>query len=258
MSTVKFDKFDKIATISLNDPEFKNAFGPEMADDLYASLAEVQRDEALRCLILTAEGSSFCSGGKFDAKQSSHMQEAGAAFLRKRAFPVMFALKNCRVPVITAINGPAVGFGLGLSLMGDVSYAARSMYFYMAFSGVGLVPDGGSTWTLPRLIGTKKAMELAMLGGKLNADEALTLGLINRVCDDNRLMEESMELATRLADSAKSVSLMRRAFWNTWQNSFEEQLELEAQLMDEASATEDFVEGATAFMEKRRPVFKGK
>jgi 2-(1,2-epoxy-1,2-dihydrophenyl)acetyl-CoA isomerase len=156
------------------------------------------------------------------------------------------------------VNGAAAGIGMSIALMGDLIVAAKSAYFLQAFVRIGLVPDGGSTWMLPRLIGLARARELSLLAEKLPADKALEWGLINRVFDDGQMMEEAMKLAQRLADGPASIQFIRRLFWDSPHNTFEQQIDLERQSQQRAGRTEDFMEGVGAFLQKRPSKFKGK
>ncbi len=162
------------------------------------------------------------------------------------------------MPIVTAVNGAAAGVGMSFAMMGDIVVAAQSAFFLQAFARIGLVPDGGATFMLPRLVGWGRAMELSMLAERLPAEQAREWGLVNRVVDDDALMDESMGLARRLADGPRSLALIRRAYWASWSNSFESQLDLEARLQNEAGASEDFAEGVSAFLEKRDARFTGR
>ncbi|HVW73963.1 MAG TPA: enoyl-CoA hydratase-related protein [Rhizomicrobium sp.] len=157
--------------------------------------------------------------------------------------------------MVTAINGPAVGIGMSLALMGDLTVAARSSYFLLSFTRIGLAPDGGATFLLPRLIGLARARELALLAEKLPAERALDWGLINRVVDDARVMDEALNLANRLAAGPAALLLTRQLFWD--EEAYEAQLSREAAAQQQAGATDDFAEGLAAFLEKREPKFKG-
>ena len=159
--------------------------------------------------------------------------------------------------MVSAVNGPAAGVGMSFAIMADIVIAAKSAYFLQAFAKIGLVPDGGATYYLPRIVGWRRAMELSLLAERLPAERALEWGLINRVVEDDRLMEEAMIMAERLANGPRSLSMIRRAYWESQNNSFEEQLQLEALLQHEAGLTADNREGTTAFLEKRDPKFTG-
>lgn len=160
--------------------------------------------------------------------------------------------------MVSAVNGPAVGVGMSFAVMADIVVAARSAYFLQAFANIGLVPDGGATWLLPRMIGWSRAVELSLLAERLPAEQAHEWGLVNRVVDNDDLMEEAMSLATRLAKGPKSLGLIRRAYWETHANSYSEQFQLEANLQSIAGASEDNREGVQAFLEKRPAKFTGK
>jgi 2-(1,2-epoxy-1,2-dihydrophenyl)acetyl-CoA isomerase len=169
----------------------------------------------------------------------------------------MNKLRNLAFPIVTAVNGPAAGVGMSLALTGDIVMASDSAYFLQAFAKIGLVPDGGATWYLPRLIGWGRAMELSMLAERLPASEALSWGLVNRVVPEAELEAASMAMAQRLASGPKSLGLIRKAYWASWENDFNKQMQLEADLQTEAHASADNREGVAAFLEKRPPVFKG-
>ena len=155
--------------------------------------------------------------------------------------------------MVTAINGPAVGVGMSFAVMSDYAVAAKSAYFLQAFANIGLIPDGGATYILPRLIGWRRAMQLSMLAERLPAETALEWGLINKVVEDSELMEEGMAVATRLANGPKSLGLIRQAYWESLNNSYTEQLQLESDLQTVAGKTKDNMEGIKAFLEKRPP-----
>ena len=162
-------------------------------------------------------------------------------------------------PIVTSVNGAAAGAGMSFALMGDMILCARSSYFLQAFRRIGLVPDCGSTWLLPRLIGKARSVELSLMGERLPAEKALEWGLVNRVYDDAALMDETMKLARELANGPTiALSLIRKLYWDSPGNSFEDQLDLEQQLQRVAGSAEDFKEGVTAFLEKRPAKFKGK
>jgi 2-(1,2-epoxy-1,2-dihydrophenyl)acetyl-CoA isomerase len=168
-------------------------------------------------------------------------------------------LRSLHCPLVTSVNGPAAGAGMSFALMGDMVLCARSAYFLQAFRRIGLVPDCGSTWLLPRLIGRARAIELSLMGERLSAEKALAWGLVNRVVDDAVLWDETMKLARELADGPTiALSLIRKLYWESPDNSFEEQLNLEFESQRSAGTTEDFREGVTAFFEKRPAKFRGK
>ncbi len=162
------------------------------------------------------------------------------------------------MPVVTAVNGAAAGVGMSFALIGDIVCASKDAFFLQAFARVGLIPDGGATFMLPRLVGWGRAMELSLLAERLPAEKALEWGMINRVYDDNdALLDGALGIARQLANGPRSLALMRQAYWQTWHNAYEQQLELEARLQSEAGRSKDNQEGVAAFLEKRDPKFTG-
>jgi 2-(1,2-epoxy-1,2-dihydrophenyl)acetyl-CoA isomerase len=243
----------KVATLILNRPDTINALSAPMMAGLNAGLDAVEAG-SFRALILTGSGRGFCSGA--DMKELPAHRTQGAGQVLEHIFhPFFRRLRDLDMPIVTAVNGPAVGIGMSLALMGDLILAARSAYFLLSFSRIGLVPDGGITWTLPRLIGLARAREMALLSEKLPAEKALEWGLINRVMEDARLREEALALANRLADGPAALPLTRKLFRD--REDHEAQLVREAQAQQRAGMTEDFAEGLAAFQEKREPRFRG-
>ena len=242
----------KVATLTLKRPDSINALSAAMMADLNAALGAVETGP-FRALILTGSGRGFCSGA--DMKELPGHRTEGAGQVLERVFhPVFRRLRDLDMPIVTAMNGPAVGIGMSLALMGDLILAARSAYFLLSFSRIGLVPDGGITWLLPRLIGLARAREMALLAEKLSCEKALEWGLVNRLVDDARLMDEALTLAKHLADGPAALPLARKLFWD--REGHEAQLAREAQAQQKAGMTGDFAEGLAAFQEKREPVFR--
>lgn len=251
-SKIRYALDGDVAIVALADPATLNAASLDLIDELRAALT--QACGQARALLLTGEGRGFCSG----ANLSAGLPEGGAgALLRKYYNPLILALRDLPIPVLTAINGPAAGFGCALALAGDLIIAAESAYFLQAFSRIGLSPDGGSTYLLPRMIGRARAMEMMLLGEKIPAVQAFDWGLINRCVADTDLMPTALTLARKLAEGPKSLTLLRKAAWASFDNSLEDQLELESALQEEAAATQDFVEGVSAFLQKRPAKFSG-
>jgi len=207
-----------VAVLTMNHPEVMNAASVKMVEGLIAALEHIETSpDDFRAVILTGEGRGFCSGANLSEVPAGAgvPRDTGAA-LETAYHPLLRRLRNLRMPLVTAVNGAAAGVGMSIALMGDLIVAARSAYFLQAFARIGLVPDGGSTWLLPRLIGLARARELSLLAEKLPAETALEWGLINRVYDDGALMDEAMKLATRLAEGpTQSLSLVRRLYWES-------------------------------------------
>lgn len=257
----KLDIEDGIATLTLNHPEVMNAVSLEMLQGLSDAMDAVE-DPAnnVRCLVMTGEGRGFCTGANLQSGGSgdnvAKRPDAGSA-LETAYHPFLRRLRNLPVPFITSVNGPAAGVGMSFALMGDMVLCAKSAYFLQAFRRIGLVPDGGSTWLLPRLVGRARAMELSLMGEKLPAETALQWGLINRVFEDGELAAETNKIARQLADGPFSLGLIRKLYWESDDNTYEEQLNLERQLQRSAGRSADFKEGVRAFLEKRPADFKG-
>jgi len=251
-----------VAVLKLDHQEVMNAVSMDMLAGLAEALDTIDEKKAeMRCLVLTGAGRAFCTGANLQGRNQQQKPGRGnaGASLETGFHPFLRRLRNLHCPIVTAVNGPAAGAGMSFALMGDMILCARSAYFLQAFRRIGLVPDCGSTWLLPRLIGRARAMELSLMGERLAAEKALEWGLVNRVYDDALLMEEAMKLARELANGPTvALSLIRRLFWESPENSFEDQLNLEFQSQRLAGATEDFREGVTAFLEKRPAKFKGK
>ena len=259
---VNLDFDGPVAILTLDHPEVLNAVSMEMLGGLAEALDAIDdRKAEVRCLVITGQGRAFCAGANLQGRGNTKpgaRSNAGAA-LETAYHPILRRLRNLHCPIVTSVNGVAAGAGMSIALMGDMILCARSSYFLQAFRRIGLVPDCGSTWLLPRLVGRARAVELSLMGERLPAEKALEWGLINRVYDDAVLMDETTKLAHALANGPTvALSLIRRLYWESPGNSFEEQLDLEQRLQREAGSAEDFKEGVTAFLEKRPAKFKGK
>ena len=258
--TIKLEVADNVATITLNRPERLNSMPPAMADDIRLALDHLPGLGA-RALLITGEGRGFCSGADLGGDRSSAVGGGANSrkALRNHYNPMLLALANLDIPVVVAVNGPVAGVGCSFGLSGDFTIAGKSAYFLQAFVNIGLVPDGGSSWLLPRLIGLPRATQMMMLGEKIGAEQAADWGLIYKCVEDDALMAEARALATRLA-SGPTVSLgtMRKILRDGLSQSYADTLDAEAKGQFIAGNSADAVEGIMAFVEKRKTAFKGK
>jgi 2-(1,2-epoxy-1,2-dihydrophenyl)acetyl-CoA isomerase len=259
---IKLEFVDNVALLTLNHPEALNAVGMQMLKELTDALPQIEDPaNGARCLVLTGAGRGFCAGANLadpHRDMSARARDAGGV-LESWYHPILLRLRDLKMPFVTGVNGPAAGVGMSLAIMADIVVAARSAYFLQAFRRIGLIPDGGSTFILPRLVGWSRAMELSLLGERLPAEKALEWGLINRVVDDEKILEETMTIARDLAAGPTvSLALIRKAYWESFRNSYEQQLHLERLFQRQAGLTEDSAEGVAAFLEKRPAKFKGK
>jgi 2-(1,2-epoxy-1,2-dihydrophenyl)acetyl-CoA isomerase len=260
---LNFEKKDGVATITLNRPEKLNAFNDELTFAIQDALKESEKDPSIRCLIITGAGRGFCSGQDLQARTFSDSQPAEKLSLgdsiRRRYNPIITKIRRIEKPVIAAVNGVAAGAGASLALACDLRIAAESAVFIQSFSKIGLVPDSGSTFLLPRIIGVTRALELMLTAEKMDSEEALRLGLVNKVVKQESLMKEAETLAIRLANGpTKAFGLTKRAVNKAIFPDLEELLEYEACVQEIAGRTQDFVEGVKAFTEKRQPAYSGK
>ncbi|MGB7099662.1 MAG: enoyl-CoA hydratase/isomerase [Xanthobacteraceae bacterium] len=248
-----------VAVLTMNHPEVMNAVSAEMLKGLTDALdALTASGTRTRCLVLTGAGRAFSTGANLQGRGGNGVTHRAGQSLETLFHPFIRRLRDLPCPLVTAVNGPAAGAGMSLALMGDLILCARSAYFLQAFRRIGLVPDCGSTWLLPRLVGRARAIELSLLGERLPAETALAWGLVNRVFDDEALMSEALRLAHELAAGPTiALGLIRRLYWDSQQNSFEQQLDLECRSQRLAGASEDFREGVKAFLEKRPAKFAG-
>ena len=257
MADLRVETADAVATLTLDRPNALNSLTVPLKDELLRTLRSLSRDQAVRAVVLTGAGRAFCAG-----QDLRERLEPGAAplatELRERYNPIILAMRRLEKPIVGAINGVAAGAGASLAFACDIRLAAPEASFVLAFGRVGLVPDSGATWFLPRLVGTAKALELALTNEALSAAAAERLGLVAGVVPAESLLEEARALAARLAAAApRAVGLTKRAIARSADATLEEQLEYEADLQGIAGATADHAEGIAAFVEKRPPAFTG-
>ena len=260
LATITFDVADGVARLTLNRPDKLNSFNTEMHQEVRAALKQLKQDPKVRCLLLSGNGRGFCAGQDLSDRAvapSAERPNLGDS-LDKNYNPLIRTLFTLPIPVICAVNGIAAGAGANIAFACDIVLAARSSYFLQAFCKLGLVPDSGGTWQLPHLVGRARAMGMAMLGDKISAEQAEQWGMIWRCVDDDALPEEAEKLAIHLAQQpTKGLSYIKRAINAASSNSLNEQLELERDLQYLSGKTDDYMEGVSAFMEKRTPEFTG-
>jgi 2-(1,2-epoxy-1,2-dihydrophenyl)acetyl-CoA isomerase len=245
--------------LTLKRPERLNALNLEMHGALMAALAEAEADPACRAILLTGAGRGFCAGQDLGDVAVKDGEPPDLKNLLDQYNQIVRKLRALPMPVVCAVNGVAAGAGANLALACDIVLAAKSAHFIQAFARIGLIPDVGGTWFLPRLVGMARAGALAMLAEPLPAERAAEWGLIWQALDDDRLMDEAHRLTGRLAQQATTgLALAKRALDAAESNSLDVQLDLERDLQDEAGRTADYAEGVRAFLEKRPPKFTGR
>jgi 2-(1,2-epoxy-1,2-dihydrophenyl)acetyl-CoA isomerase len=255
--TILFTAADGVATLTLNRPDKLNALSDQLHLDIADALGMVETDPALRALIITGAGRGFCSGA--DLSERLGRQGGTKDALDRHYHPRLHRLRSLKKPVIAAVNGPAAGAGMSLALACDIVIAAQSATFIQAFTRIALVPDAGSTFFLPRLIGTARAKGLTLLAEPLGAAQAEAWGLIWKAVPDDKLMAEATALATKLAQGPTfALGLTKTAIDASLENDLDSQLALERDFQQAASNSQDFREGVTAFLEKRPARFTGK
>lgn len=256
-SFVKTEMDESVLKISLNRPDKFNSFNRAMALQLQAALDKAATDATVRAVYLTGEGKAFCAGQ--DLSEATDINGPGIErIVREHYNPIVSKIRTLEKPVICAVNGVAAGAGANIALACDVVMAGTSVGFIQAFSKIGLIPDNGGSFFLPRIIGFGKASALIMLGDKVSANEAEKMGMIYKVVEDDRLYEEAMAVAKTLATMpTKALGITKYMLNKSMENTLNQQLELEAEMQVKAAQTNDYSEGVNAFLEKRKPVFKG-
>ncbi len=255
---IQTEQFDKVLKITLNRPDKYNSFVREMALALQQELRKASFDKSIRCIYLTGNGKAF-SAGQDLAEATDPKGPELTRIVTEHYNPIVEAIRNLQKPVVAAVNGVAAGAGANIALACDVVVAAESASFIQAFSKIGLIPDSGGTYTLPRLIGMQKASALMMLGEKVSAVEAERMGMIYKYFPDENLAEEALNIARTLSNLPTLALARTKILLNASStNTLEDQLRLEDKYQTQCGQSHDYAEGTKAFLEKRKPEFKGK
>lgn len=254
--TINYRIEEQVAWITLNRPDKLNAFTDQMNKDIIAALKASNKNPEVRVVIIAGSGKAFCSGEDLSGiKEDADHRE----MILTRYKPMMEALANVEKPTIAAVNGAAAGAGFSLALGCDFRIASEKAFFLQAFINIGLIPDSGSLYYLPRIVGLAKALELTILGEKISAKDAKEYGLVTSVVTPNRLIDETQAFAEELASKpTKAIGLLKRYLYKSFETPLEEMLDMEAYGQKAAGQTEDYKEGIKAFMDKRKPKYKGK
>lgn len=255
--TIEVNTADGVTEIALNRPDKLNAVTPAMQQELLHALQVANETRDVRCVLLTGNGRAFCAGQDLASIQSEKPIDYGE-LLRSGYNPIVLTMVNLKKPIVAAINGVAAGAGVSLALACDIKIASDKAKFVQAFRHVGLVPDSGATWLLPRHVGLASAMELAFLGDTIDAQQAKQLGLVNRVAPHDTLMDAARGMSAQLAQApTKAIAMMKQAFYQGMESTLAEALAYEADLQQIAGQTADHAEGVAAFLERRPPSFRG-
>ena len=257
MNSILTEEKNNVLVVTLNRPEKLNCFNREMALQLISVLDKAENNNNIRAIIITGMGKAFCAGQ--DLSEAIDPNGPGIKKIVGEHYnPIILKIRSIEKPIIAVINGVAAGAGANIALACDIIYASKSASFIQAFSKIGLIPDSGGTYTLPRLVGFNLASALMISGDKLSADDAKNFGIVYKVFDEENLMELSIASAIKIAAMpTKAIGLTKRLLNKTYTNSLEQQLLLEKNLQIEAANTSDYKEGVNAFLEKRSPYFKG-
>lgn len=247
-----------VCTLTLNRPSVFNSFNKEMAMALQKALDDCEKDEKVRAIVIKGEGKAFCAGQDLAEATDPNGPEM-QSIVKDHYNPIIERIRNIEKPIIAGVNGVAAGAGANIALACDLTIAKESASFIQAFSKIGLIPDSGGTFFLPRLVGMQKAMALMMTGEKVPANDAAAMNMIYKAVPDDAFDEELTKLAETMASMPTyGLGLTKRAMNASFTNNLTEQLAVEEQLQTMAGKSEDFAEGVNAFLEKRSPVFKGK
>ena len=257
MEFINYKKTEAIAWLTLNRPSVFNSFHRGMALELLSVLDELQIDSTIRCIVITGEGKAFCAGQ--DLQEAIDPNGPGLhKILSEHYNPIIRKIRTIEKPVIAAINGVAAGAGANIALACDIVVASQSASFIQAFSKIGLIPDSGGTFFLPRLIGQNRASALMMTGDKVTAEEAFQMGMLYKVFATENFINEVEQLANKIANMpTKALALTKQLINESFNNTLDQQLESELKIQNMASQTYDYQEGVAAFLEKRGPAFKG-
>jgi len=255
--TINYEKVQGLATITLNRPQSLNAFVPQMNQEVLDALKDGERDKTVRCLMITGAGRAFCAGQDLKGRTPEQKGSLGAS-LREKYNPMIRQIRQMEKIVVAAVNGVAAGAGCNLALACDLRVASEEAKFIQSFVRVGLAPDSGGSFILPRLVGVSKAMEMLLLGDTIDAQEALRIGLVARVFSAPEFAHAAREVAERIAAAPRGIGLIKRAVNHANLPSLESDLEYEAHLQEIAGRSSDYDEGVRAFLEKRAPVFTGR
>lgn len=257
MKSIEHHIEDQVCIIKLNRPKVFNSFNKEMAMQMQAILDDCEQNKEVRAILLTGEGKAFCAGQDLQEITDPNGPEL-SAIVREHYNPIIERIRNIEKPIVCAVNGVAAGAGANIALACDITIAGESVSFIQAFSKIGLIPDSAGTFFLPRIIGMQKATALMMLADKVMAADAEKMGMIYKVCADESLMDESLKTAKKLASLPTiGLGLTKRALNKSMTNDLTAQLTLEDELQTAAGKTYDYNEGVAAFLEKRKPNFKG-
>jgi len=254
--TIEIDRDEKVATIRFNRPKYLNAFNDLMIGESIQAMRELGDDAGTRCIVMTGAGRAFSAGQDLKNARVLSSDVSFRDHLRQGYNEMVLLMTQLEKPVIAAVNGIAAGAGFGVALAADLRIVSHKASFMLAFSRLGLIPDSGLTWFLPRLMGYGRAFEKAVTAEQISADEALSWGIINTIVPHEQLMAVASAWAKRLADGpAVAIALTKKAMYGATSKSLEEALEDEARLQDVAGKTGDFMEGVNAFLQKREPDF---